>query len=141
MPLWKKFRQNLSSADERDGGQARTESAGGKALWESFDDPRHPQESPPTSDGGLAAAVPVDVAGMVLGGAHDRTDAYVRELFDGNKEHFNRVMIHLAEAPDWTSASSIIADEVFKAFRIDIYSDIAVDFTNAVEARYSGNPT
>ncbi len=47
----------------------------------------------------------------------------------------------LAEAPDWSSASSIIAERVFKPHRIDIYSDVAVDFTNAVEARYSGMPS
>jgi len=45
----------------------------------------------------------------------------------------------LSEAPDWTTASQLIANEVFRPYKVDIYSEAAVDFTNAVEARYSGS--
>ena len=77
----------------------------------------------------------------MLGTAVRSRERFIHALFDKNESMYREVMDVLAEAPDWSSASSIIAERVFKPHRIDIYSDVAVDFPNAVEARYSGMPS
>lgn len=61
---------------------------------------------------------------------------FVRELFDGSEEAYERVLRRLREAEDWQEATQIIARDVFRAHGINIYSDPARDFTNAVEARF-----
>jgi len=83
--------------------------------------------------------LPQDLPAVVLGAAVQYRDRFVRDLFDGNEDAFHETMIYLSAAPDWTVASAIIADRIFRPYRIDIYSDVAVDFTNAVEARYTGH--
>lgn len=158
LPLWKRFQQradnpplagapsNPDDADPREPGP--------QPLWKSFEDPgRRPHGNAATSDdpaktsppdSAMNEPVPVHEAPrleaqhIVLGTAVRSRERFIRDLFEGNEDMFTDIMEHLAEAPDWTEASSIIADRVFRPYRIDIYSDVAVDFTNAVEARYSG---
>lgn len=144
--------------------------SGGQPLWKSFEKPAqgasaaaHAASAPQTqhvpaddtfaespadeADSGPSADVPVQEAPrleaqhIVLGTAVRSKDRFVRALFDHDEEMYREVMEELAEAPDWSSASAIIAQRIFKPYRIDIYSDVAVDFTNAVEARYSGMPS
>jgi hypothetical protein len=59
----------------------------------------------------------------------------VRELFDGSRDAYERVLHRLRGADDWSTATQIIASDVFRAYGVNIYSDAARSFTNAVEAR------
>jgi len=61
---------------------------------------------------------------------------YINHLFAGDRSRWAVVMELLAGAGDWEGASEIIATEVFERHGVDIYSRPAVDFTNAVEARF-----
>ncbi|MDA1028907.1 MAG: hypothetical protein O3B41_07640 [Bacteroidetes bacterium] len=79
-----------------------------------------------------------DVSALVLGSESAQKERFIWQLFAGNHSAFDETMQSLATAPDWTSASEIIANKVFRPFKVDIYSATAVDFTNAVESRYSG---
>jgi hypothetical protein len=46
------------------------------------------------------------------------------------------VLRRLAEADNWNEASQIIASDIFRKHKVNIYSDAAVHFTNAVESRF-----
>ena len=88
-------------------------------------------------------AIPVskplpDPIGLVLGASTNRKADFVRKLFNSDEQAFDQVIRALAVAPDWSTASEIIAQRVFRPFKVDIYSPIAVEFTNAVESRYAG---
>jgi hypothetical protein len=61
---------------------------------------------------------------------------YINHLFASDRTRWAVVMELLAGAGDWEEASEIIATEVFERHGVDIYSRPAVDFTNAVEARF-----
>lgn len=73
----------------------------------------------------------------VLGqvGSHNR-DLFIRHLFNGDRTGYEQVLGRLDAAATWTDASKIIASEVFRKNQVNIYSDPAVLFTDAVEARY-----
>lgn len=78
-----------------------------------------------------------DLERTVLGehGAQHR-ESYVNALFAGSEAEYRDVLERLSAAPSWTDASRIIASDVFRRHRVNIYSDPAVSFTNAVESRY-----
>lgn len=61
---------------------------------------------------------------------------YVRELFQGDGDAYRDVLERLRRTGTWSEASQIIASEVFRANQVNIYSDAAVHFTDAVEAGF-----
>jgi hypothetical protein len=65
-----------------------------------------------------------------------KRDIYVQKLFQGDEEDYRRVLDRLRETERWSTASQIIASDVFRAHQVNIYSDAAVHFTNAVEAGF-----
>jgi len=132
-PLWKKFESK--KADPTQTSSSEVESEGRPDRQTSQD--QEPEDEPIP----VFEAVDSTVERIVLGAAVERRDRYVRDLFQSDEKTFCHVLDQLAASPDWTSASAIIADQVFRPFQVDIYSEIAVDFTDAVESRYSGTTT
>ena len=61
---------------------------------------------------------------------------YIRQLFGGNQSAYKRVLQRLAEVDSWGEASQVIAGDIFRKHKVNIYSDAAVHFTNAVESRF-----
>lgn len=96
-------------------------------LWKKF---RAAADDAPES--GALAALERDL----LGDAADRRAEFVRDLFAGSSEDYGRLLGALRQARGWPEASHLLADEVFRRHRVDIYSPTAVAFTNAVEARF-----
>lgn len=85
------------------------------------------------------AAEPTGLAALeqdLLGDAADRRAEFVRDLFGGSNEAYGRVLGALRQSRGWPEASRLLADEVFRKYKVDIYSPTAVAFTNAVEARF-----
>lgn len=162
MPLWKRFQQRVDAGTPSDDGkrpQGHSDPSI-QPLWKSFgqQQPGQPQDSrvplgkPTDEPGGRYAAkepqavssdhvASLDLQQVVLGASIRFRDRYIRDLFQGDDVAFNAVIEDLSSAADWTAASAIIAERIFRPYQIDIYSDVAVDFTNAVEARYSGHPS
>ena len=72
----------------------------------------------------------------VLGpGELDRREWFVNALFGGSRDDYHATLDRLAEAPDWTAATQIIAGDVFRKHRVSIYSEASLAFTDAVETR------
>ena len=63
-------------------------------------------------------------------------NAFITELFQGKEESYLEILLELSRAGNWSEASRVIAEDVFKKYKVNIYSEPAVTFTNAVEARY-----
>jgi hypothetical protein len=116
-PLWQRFRPAPSSTEEATA-------------------PSSPEEAAPSSaeDTG-PPLLPLEQA--VLGGrSPSNRDLFVRELFNGSQEDYRKTLQRLRKAPNWTRASQIIAQDVFRTHQVNIYSEPAVLFTNAVEDRF-----
>ena len=102
-------------------------------------DPAAPDrgDTPPDALVVAHAAAPLDALELtVLGsGAMERREWFVGALFGGSRDDYAATLRRLADAPDWTSATQIIASDVFRKHRVNIYSEASIAFTDAVEAR------
>ncbi len=154
LPLWQRFQENLNqpigvpaarstpdsekrseikppdrspAARPRDGHAAEEEESQ-KPLWQRFRAVRDPE----IHDESIS-----DLEIAILGGAAGRgREAFLSSLFDGDEETYADVLSRLSRTRSWSEASRVIAEDVFKRFQVNIYSDEAVAFTNAVEARF-----
>ncbi|HHP7239634.1 hypothetical protein [Longibacter sp.] len=149
-PLWAQYRRSRAA------GGSRSESPREESLPSPFDaedpvdDARTRDDatgSMPKTDEGPAGQ-PVSVSGnekadmqaleqSVFGKSNPpQRGVFVRQLFDGDLDDYEQVLLRLDTADSWGEASQIIARDVFRAHKINIYSDAAVHFTNAVEQRF-----
>jgi hypothetical protein len=118
--------------DRRDSGRRDTDRPG--ASRPRADRPRdaYGHAAPPPASDDLRR-----LEREVLGeGGDARRALFVGNLFDGDRAAYRRVLARLADVESWSAASHIIARDVFRAYQVNIYSDAAVLFTNAVEAQY-----
>ena len=93
-----------------------------------------PDASPPPSRGGQSLDTLEQKALGVSNPPHRAV--YVRQLFGGDQTAYRQVLRRLAGADSWGEASQVIAGDIFRKHKVNIYSDAAVHFTNAVEARF-----
>jgi len=143
-PMWKQFEQQHSRRstevqDENDDAS--------QPLWTQFQSQpsSSPSKSSPESTSSAPEATPDSTPDTplsalereVFGAEHPpKRSVYVRELFGGDGEAYRQVLKRLRSIESWSTASQIIASDVFRAHDVNIYSDPAVHFTNAVEAGY-----
>lgn len=148
VPRWKQYQQQDPSPPS---GPARPRSGLARApeeprpapspneaqpRWMQFRAETDPQDPEVT----LTPDPPTDFAAVeqaVLGEAGPRNrDVFVNNLFDHSIDDYERVLRHLQTAPSWAEASQIIAEEVFRRHKVNIYSDSAILFTDSAEARF-----
>lgn len=110
----------------------RPAAGGPQPRWMQFRAPAEDAAPPPP---------PADRTALeraVLGEAGPINRAlFVKHLFRSDADGYERVLRALYGAASWPEASRIIADEVFRKNGVNIYSEPAVLFTDAVEARFS----
>jgi hypothetical protein len=104
------------------------EEASQRPLWQKYRSSRTPE-------GEETAATDIEMFILGPDGVRVR-DAFVAELFGGDRDSYLYVLDQLKRSRSWPEASRVIAESVFKRFRVNIYSEEAVAFTNAVEARF-----
>ena len=160
VPLWKRFQQGRSSSAAEAGADG--EASGQEPLWSRFRHDRderlsdavaeEAEDGPAAPDEAPAAGRPGADAPAASGGRNTDLEAleraalgvsnpphravYVRQLFGGNQADYQQVLRRLAQADSWGEASQVIASDIFRAHKVNIYSDAAVHFTNAVESRF-----
>ncbi|MDX1531129.1 MAG: hypothetical protein R3362_06350 [Rhodothermales bacterium] len=120
-PLWRRFAS---------GGSRSAGASAGAAT------------RPPASPEGAEAGTDLDaLERRVLGRASAaRRRRFVRNLFGGDEAAYGAVLRELDRVPTWTEAAEVIARDVFRKHRVDIYGEHAVAFTEAIEARYVREP-
>ncbi len=156
VPLWQRFQRNLNepitspplaasatppriSTADRSHEPVRDEASANDPIDLNSEESQRPlwqkyrSSQPPANDEMPAT----DIEKLILGrdAAHIR-DSFVSELFGGDIESYMEVLDRLKDTRDWPEASRVIAENVFKRFQVNIYSEEAVAFTNAVEARF-----
>ncbi len=115
-PLWARFKPSQSASD--DGLQEASAEEGGPAPGPLDDAARELEQR-------IFGQTPAP-----------HREAYVRQLFKGSTEDYRQILRRIDRAASWSEASQIIAQDVFRANQINIYSDVAVTFTDAVEASF-----
>ena len=158
VPLWKQFQQGQtgrsggaeSGRGERNDGDESTDRRQ-EPLWARFRTGRDERLSEAVSDerdGGAGAGPSGASSGSrddelerleraVLGRTNpSHRGVYIQQLFGGDETNYRQVLRRLAEVDSWGEASQLIASDIFRAHKVNIYSDAAVHFTNAVEDRF-----
>ncbi len=137
-PLWAQYR---SDRDRRVSDAAAGEEAPEteEAAPDASESAASPASDPSASDSaGEPRTEDIEALEREILGTTDppHRAVYVRQLFDGDQMAYQQVLKRLRTADSWGEASQIIASDVFRAYKVNIYSDAAVHFTNAVESRF-----
>lgn len=67
----------------------------------------------------------------------DEKSIFIKELFDGSESAFDKALVGLSECEDWKTASKFIEKEIFSRNSIDMYDEIAVDFTDRLHTYFT----
>ena len=128
-PLWAQFQQRTSrSGPDTDSAS----SSSGAASQSTPDQAASGTASLPTDSDELSV-----LEREVFGSAKPpKRSVYVQKLFQGDEDAYQRALERLRTIESWSEASQVIARDVFRAHQVNIYSDAAVHFTNAVEAAF-----
>ena len=162
-PLWKQFQQGRTTpaGTSNNDGSSDAESNspdGQEPLWAQFRGGQNERlsdavadeavgdEGAPATDAGTETTEASSVGSgealetlerEILGTTNPpHRSVYVRQLFNGDEAAYRQILKRLRTADSWGEASQIIASDVFRAYKVNIYSDAAVHFTNAVESRF-----
>lgn len=68
----------------------------------------------------------------------DDRDRFVKKIFGGADRAYEEAVKEIALKEDWRSASRFIEKEVFKRNMVDVYSEVAVDFTDRLQTFFVG---
>ncbi len=62
---------------------------------------------------------------------------YIREIFRGSASDYKKALRQLTECEDWREAYPFIDREIFERNDVDLYSDVAVHFTDMMQTYFS----
>jgi hypothetical protein len=147
-PLWARFRQERDErlsdavAEEDESVEPAQRAAGDDDSEASPPGASLHAAAPSASDGsahssarGEASLETLEQKALGVSNPPHRA-VYIRQLFGGDRTAYRQVLRRLAGADSWGTASQIIAGDIFRKHKVNIYSDAAVHFTNAVEDRF-----
>ncbi|MFB6248274.1 MAG: hypothetical protein ABEL97_06870 [Salinibacter sp.] len=134
-PLWARFRHDRDErlSDAVSDATADEEGRTAESRGESEPAPSSRTGSSSTDRDGELEALEQEVLGGV---SSSHRSVYIQQLFGGDEINYRQVLRRLSRADSWGEASQLIAGDIFRAHKVNIYSDAAVHFTNAVEARF-----
>ncbi|MBN8587026.1 MAG: hypothetical protein J0L94_01765 [Rhodothermia bacterium] len=113
----------------------------GLPLWKQFNQkapPEQARQATTAPNPALEAAMRLEP--IILGFlSPERRTWFLRTLFNNSPSFYLELLEKLRVCKTWNEASEVIAIELFLKNNIDIYSEVAVVFTDAVETRYMQN--
>ncbi|MEM8599909.1 MAG: hypothetical protein AAGF99_08310 [Bacteroidota bacterium] len=129
VPLWRRF---FTGGDS---GPTVPETEAEEPTGVFSDEPV-PSETVPVE---TATSDPDDIAALekrLLGPAAEQRSWFVAQLTEGDEDAYDATLRALDAAQSWTEASQIIARDIFRRYRVNIYSAPAIAFTDAVETHF-----
>jgi len=69
----------------------------------------------------------------------DQKDYFINNLFGGEENAFLQAIEDIAKYSNWSDASRYISKEIFRRNMIDIYSEVAIDFTDRLQSYFLEN--
>jgi hypothetical protein len=152
LPLWKRFAgapsapHAVAAPPAHDDDPHEEESDEPAPLWRRFASTTEKADAQSPSGTSLdkqssEASELSSLEKRVLGHSRERRPLYVNGLTGGDEAAYADVLRQLDRSSSWTEASKVIAREIFRKHGVNIYSEAAVSFTDAVESRFeSGRP-
>lgn len=131
--------ESLAENAERDGLNENT------PMWMRFFNEEEaepgfsPEEATPDGNGILDQPAPdlrEPAKDELLKWLSDNRDLFVEEIFGGSDHAFNEAVEEIITYKNWRNASKYIEKEVFKRNLINIYSEVAVNFTDRLQSYF-----
>lgn len=119
VPMWQRFV-----------GEESDDSGLGLSRDEEEDDQK---ENPVIDIRNVSETGDDDEYQRLMGEISDVRDYFIEELFSGDEPAFERCMEHIVTFNTWSEAAKFITQEVFRRNMIDMYSDVAVEFTDRMQ--------
>jgi hypothetical protein len=139
-PLWAQFRRDPSASNSPPNEAASSPHVPSTNSSSASPSPASASAPPGDTTSANDQEDLADLEGAVFGQAPaPKRAVYVDALFEGDEAAYRQTLIRLRAADRWSDASQVIARDVFRAYQVNIYSDAAVHFTNAVEAGIKEN--
>jgi hypothetical protein len=66
----------------------------------------------------------------------DNSGRFIKELFQGSEIAFEEAIEEIAEFSEWKAATRYIEKEIFSRNLIDMYDEVAVDFTDQLHSYF-----
>lgn len=121
VPMWQRFV----------GGESDDSGLG---LSRDEDEDEDDQEGNPVIDiRNVSESKGDDEYHRLMGEISDVRDYFIEELFSGDEPAFERCMEHIVTFNTWSEAAKFITQEVFRRNMVDMYSDVAVEFTDRMQ--------
>lgn len=135
VPMWKSFLERDNPDDEPSFyfDEGSDESTGGLNDFNGDEDEIN--ETPVISISGEASKIDDEIEHLSKWLAADY-DRFLHEIFNDSKLAWEQALIDLTVFDDWKSASRYLQNEIFNKNQIDIYSEIAVDFTDYLHSYF-----
>ncbi len=127
VPIWRAFleREDLSSVvEDEDSTGSRSEDDEKLQLADKLADSFFGSYDEDDEESPEATAV------ELMKWISDERDRYVDGIFSGSDKAYEESLEDIALLDDWKSASRFIKDEIFNRNHIDIFDEVAVDFTD-----------
>lgn len=135
VPMWRSFLERDNPDDEPSFyfDEGSDESTGGLNDFNGDEDEIN--ETPVISISDEAAKIDDEIEHLSKWLAADY-DRFLHEIFNDSKLAWEQALIDLTVFDDWKSASRYLQNEIFNKNQIDIYSEIAVDFTDYLHSYF-----
>lgn len=63
----------------------------------------------------------------------DKEDQFVEEIFKGKEKKFDKALKEIQNFNEWEKAANYVEKKVFSANNVDMYSEVAVEFTDRLQ--------
>lgn len=77
----------------------------------------------------------------ISGWLDDEKDRFVDEIFRGSEFAYEQALADITDFENWKAASMYLESEVFSRNKIDVYDEVAVDFTDRLHSYFIENNT
>jgi hypothetical protein len=74
--------------------------------------------------------------GQISQWLEDEQDRFIENLFGNSEAAYEQALAEIVDFDDWRKASKFIEKEIFSRNRIDVYDEIAVDFTDRLHTYF-----
>jgi hypothetical protein len=61
---------------------------------------------------------------------------FVKNIFKGKKKKYEQALEEIQELESWDEASDYLEKKVFSANKVDMFSEVAVDFTDKLQSYF-----
>ena len=145
-PLWKRLaREQGRLSEQNPPPNAVQDDPEEEPIWKRFAEPETPAAPPaptPSAVPDVSPDAPLSpeldtVEARVLGPyARDRRAWFITELFEGSPSAYHRTLDRIDQSASYTDATRVVSTDVFRAHRVDPYTDSAVAFIDAMQVQF-----